>query len=89
MRKLFTTGAVALGVLATAGAPSAVADQAGSALLRVTVGSPQAPAGVGTAGAAVAATCTINKITINRFSECEWVAVHVDVVKIVDREPVI
>ncbi|WP_234337125.1 NucA/NucB deoxyribonuclease domain-containing protein [Streptomyces xylophagus] len=86
---LFTTGAVVLGVLATAGAPSAVADQAGGAQLRVTVGSPQARASAETAGAAVAATCTINKITINRFSECEWVAVHVDVVKVVDGEPVI
>ncbi|MFG2951923.1 NucA/NucB deoxyribonuclease domain-containing protein [Streptomyces adustus] len=79
---------MAVGVLATAGAPSAVAAQAGSsAQLRVTVGSPRAQAAAGSG--AVAATCSINKITINRFSECEWVKVHVDVVKIVDGDPVI
>lgn len=88
LRTLFTTGAVAVGVLATVGTPSAVADQAGSAQLRVTVGPPRAQASA-TAGASAAATCTINRITINRFSECEWVAVHVDVVKVVDGEPVI
>ncbi|MDF2273421.1 NucA/NucB deoxyribonuclease domain-containing protein [Streptomyces coacervatus] len=89
MRTLFTTGAVAVAMLATGGAPSAVADQAGSTQLRVTVGSPQARASAVTAGAAAAATCTINKITINRYSECEWVAVHVDVIKIVDGDPVV
>ncbi|MEU3342426.1 NucA/NucB deoxyribonuclease domain-containing protein [Streptomyces sp. NPDC006668] len=89
LRTLFTTGAVALGVLATAGAPSAVAEQTASAQLRVTIGTPRAQAHTTTAGADVAATCTINKITINRYSECEWVAVHVDVIKVVDGEPVI
>ncbi|MEU3521350.1 NucA/NucB deoxyribonuclease domain-containing protein [Streptomyces sp. NPDC006654] len=80
---------MAVGVLATAGTPSAVAEQAGSsAELRVTIGSPRAQAAA-MPGAAAAATCSINKITINRFSECEWVTVHVDVVKVVDGEPVI
>ncbi|MES4892214.1 hypothetical protein [Streptomyces sp. NPDC096012] len=35
------------------------------------------------------ATCTINKITINRFSECEWVTIHVDVIKVINGRPVI
>ncbi|MGI5133897.1 MULTISPECIES: NucA/NucB deoxyribonuclease domain-containing protein [unclassified Streptomyces] len=88
MRKLLTTGAVGLGLLVTVAAPSALADQPSDGMLRVTVGSPRHPAGA-LAGPAVNATCTINRITVNRFSECEWVTVHLDVVKVVNGRPVI
>jgi hypothetical protein len=81
-----------MGLLLTA-APSATADQAGAAgtgagQLRVTVGS--ANSRTATAAATTAnATCTINRITVNRFSSCEWVTVHVDVVRVVNGRPVI
>ncbi|MET7782880.1 hypothetical protein ABZT28_45505, partial [Streptomyces sp. NPDC005388] len=35
------------------------------------------------------ASCTVNRITVNRFSECEWVTVHLDVVRVVNGRPVI
>lgn len=85
LRALLTTGAVALGVLGTA-APSALADQPGAGQLRVTIGSARSQANE-PAGPASNATCTINKITVNRFSECEWVAIHVDVIKVIDGKP--
>lgn len=88
LRKLLTTGAVALGLLATAAAPSAVADQSSAGQLRVTIGSPRSQASA-LASPAVNATCTVNRITVNRFSECEWVTVHVDVIKVVNGSPVI
>ncbi|MFF3663234.1 hypothetical protein [Streptomyces olivochromogenes] len=89
-KKLLTTGAVALGLLATAAAPSAsaAADQSGDGQLRVTIGQPRARANA-LASPAATASCTVNCITINRFSECEWVTVHLDVVKVINGRPVI
>ncbi|MGW5609507.1 NucA/NucB deoxyribonuclease domain-containing protein [Streptomyces sp. NPDC003753] len=91
-RKLLAAGAAALGLLGTGAAPSAMADQSSDGQLRVTVGSPTSQAhtlATAAASPAANATCTINRITINRFSECEWVAVHVDVVKVINGRPVI
>ncbi|MFJ3310073.1 NucA/NucB deoxyribonuclease domain-containing protein [Streptomyces sp. NPDC086549] len=78
-----------LGLLGTAGAPSAVADQPSAGRLRVTIGPAQSQVNGLAAGPASNATCTINKITVNRFSECEWVTIHVDVIKVINGEPVI
>lgn len=89
LRALITTGAVALGLLGTAAAPSAVADQPSPGQLRVTVGPARSQVNGFAAGPASNATCTVNKITINRFSECEWVTIHVDVIKVIDGRPVI
>lgn len=90
LRKILTTGAVGLGLLVTAAAPSAMADQPSAGQLRVTVGSPRSQASALAGPAAKAnATCTINRITINRFSECEWVTVHVDVIKVINGRPVL
>jgi hypothetical protein len=65
-----------------------VADQPSAGQLRVTIGSPRSQASA-LASPAVNATCTVNRITVNRFSECEWVTVHVDVIKVVNGSPVI
>ncbi|MET7382966.1 hypothetical protein ABZT08_29905 [Streptomyces sp. NPDC005526] len=68
-----------------------MASQQSDAQLRVSITSPkhQATAPAGPSARAAAASCTINRITINRFSECEWVTVHVDVVKVVNGRPVL
>ncbi|MEU2718283.1 hypothetical protein [Streptomyces sp. NPDC007205] len=79
---------MALGLLGTA-VPSALADQSGAGRLRVTVGSARLHVNGLAAGPASNATCTINKITINRYSECEWVAIHVDVIKVIEGKPAI
>ncbi|MGW1913183.1 NucA/NucB deoxyribonuclease domain-containing protein [Streptomyces sp. NPDC002076] len=64
-----------------------MADQPGGAgQLRVTVGSAQSQVN-GLARPGSNATCTVNKITINRYSECEWVTIHVDVIKVIDGKP--
>ncbi len=77
-----------MGLLGTAAAPSAVADQSDAGQLRVTIGAaPRAQANGFAAGPASNATCTINKITVNRYSECEWVSIHVDVIKIINGKP--
>ncbi|MGW2621001.1 NucA/NucB deoxyribonuclease domain-containing protein [Streptomyces sp. NPDC001500] len=93
LKHLVATGAAGLGLLATAAAPSAMAGPQSTQELRVTVTSPTAGAASAQAGArvspAAAATCTINRITINRFSECEWVTVHVDVIQVVNGRPVL
>ncbi|MFI6639088.1 NucA/NucB deoxyribonuclease domain-containing protein [Streptomyces sp. NPDC050504] len=87
-------GAAGLGLLASGIAPTAMASQPGATELRVTVTTPT----IGTAPApqartafspAAPATCTINRITVNRFSQCEWVAIHLDVVQIVNGRPVL
>ncbi|GHE58294.1 NucA/NucB deoxyribonuclease domain-containing protein [Streptomyces capitiformicae] len=81
-----------MGLLITAAAPSATAAPAGieasAAQLRVTVGSAKGKAGA-LATPTANATCTINRITVNRFSSCEWVTVHVDVIRVVNGRPVI
>ncbi|MET9078455.1 NucA/NucB deoxyribonuclease domain-containing protein [Streptomyces sp. NPDC004232] len=89
LRALLTTGAVALGLLSTAAAGSAVAvaGQSGAGQLRVTVGSARSQMNGLAAGPASDATCSVNKITVNRFSECEWVTIHVDVIKVIDGKP--
>ncbi|KUM95737.1 hypothetical protein AQI95_43005 [Streptomyces yokosukanensis] len=86
LRALLTTGAVTLGLLGTA-APSALADQTGSGQLRVTISPARSQANQLAASPSSNATCTINKISINRFSECEWVTIHVDVIKVIDGKP--
>ncbi|MFB7506150.1 NucA/NucB deoxyribonuclease domain-containing protein [Streptomyces broussonetiae] len=86
IRAALATGAVALGLLGTA-APSALADQSGTGQLRGTIGSARSQVNGLAAGPASNATCTINKITINRYSECEWVSIHVDVIKVIDGKP--
>ncbi|MFF9409887.1 NucA/NucB deoxyribonuclease domain-containing protein [Streptomyces anandii] len=80
---------MALGLLGTVAAPSAVAEQSSSGQLRVTVGSARSEASGLAAGPASNATCSINKITINRYSECEWVTIHVDVIKVINGKPVL
>ncbi|MFF2937941.1 NucA/NucB deoxyribonuclease domain-containing protein [Streptomyces mirabilis] len=88
-RKLLTTGAVALGLLATAApSASAAAGPSGDGQLRVTIGQPGSRASA-LASPAANASCTVNRITVNRFSECEWVTVHLDVVKVINGRPVI
>ncbi|MEU0861032.1 NucA/NucB deoxyribonuclease domain-containing protein [Streptomyces griseofuscus] len=79
---------MALGLLGTAAAPSAVADQPSAGQLRVTIGpASRAQASGFAASTAANATCTINKITVNRYSECEWVSIHVDVIKVINGKP--
>ncbi|MFJ4519313.1 NucA/NucB deoxyribonuclease domain-containing protein [Streptomyces sp. NPDC088816] len=87
--RLLTTGAVALGVLATGAVPSASASHSDTGQLRVTVGSSSHHQASALTSPSANASCTINKITINRFSECEWVTVHVDVIKVVNGQPVL
>ncbi|UUU22301.1 NucA/NucB deoxyribonuclease domain-containing protein [Streptomyces sp. DSM 40750] len=82
-----------IGLLITAAAPSATAAQTGAGdasagQLRVTIGSAKAKTGA-VAGPMANATCTINRITVNRYSSCEWVTVHVDVIRVVNGRPVI
>jgi hypothetical protein len=86
LRALLTTGAVTLGLLGTA-APSALAGQPNPGQLRVTIGPARLQPSNLAASPSSNATCTINKITINRFSECEWVTIHVDVIKVVNGKP--
>jgi hypothetical protein len=88
-RKLLMIGAVALGLLVTAAAPSALAaaGQSGAGVARHH--RPARGPVSALASAAVNASCTVNRITVNRFSECEWVTVHLDVVKVVNGSPVL
>ncbi|MCE0446829.1 hypothetical protein LT493_26265 [Streptomyces tricolor] len=71
------------------GAPAA-AEQQDTGLLRVMIGRTvqQASASAVTTPSANA-SCSINRITVNRYSECEWITIHVDVVKIVRGQPVL
>ncbi|MFF9157469.1 NucA/NucB deoxyribonuclease domain-containing protein [Streptomyces sp. NPDC014846] len=93
LRRTITAGAIALSALSAlavgAGAPSA-ADQQDSGTLRVTIGRAvhQTSTSAVTAPGANA-SCSINHITVNRYSECEWITIHVDVVKIVRGQPVL
>ncbi|MEV6740449.1 NucA/NucB deoxyribonuclease domain-containing protein [Streptomyces sp. NPDC051104] len=87
LKALLTTGAVALGLFGAA-TPTALADQPGTEDLRVTIKSAQ-PQVHGLTDSASDATCTINQIMVNRYSECEWVAVHVDVMKEVNGAPTV
>ncbi|WP_432141006.1 NucA/NucB deoxyribonuclease domain-containing protein [Streptomyces sp. bgisy084] len=89
LAKLLTTGAVLLGALGTAAAPSATAAPPNAGQLRVTIRPTTHQTDAAGRSAIAAASCTINRITINRFSECEWVAVHVDVIKVINGRPVI
>ncbi|XDO63895.1 hypothetical protein HEP84_55775 [Streptomyces sp. RLB1-33] len=80
---------MALGLLATAApSASAAAGPSGDGQLRATIGQPGARASA-LASPAANASCTVNRITVNRFSECEWVTVHLDVVKVINGRPVI
>ncbi|MFF2132490.1 hypothetical protein ACFVW1_45600 [Streptomyces olivochromogenes] len=80
---------MALGLLATAAPSASAADgQSGDGQLRVTIGQPGARANA-LASPAANASCAVNRITVNRFSECEWVTVHLDVVKVINGRPVI
>lgn len=93
LTKPLITGAVGIGLLITAAAPSATAAQTGAGQasagqLRVTIGSAEGKAGA-VASPMANATCTINRITVNRYSSCEWVTVHVDVIRVVNGRPVI
>ncbi|MFJ2841554.1 hypothetical protein ACIPD2_07690 [Streptomyces griseofuscus] len=65
-----------------------MADQPSAGQLRVTIGpAPRAQASGFAASPAANATCTINKITVNRYSECEWVSIHVDIIKVINGKP--
>lgn len=90
--KILAAGIAALGAVVTSVvAPAAAGPQEGR-LLRIFVTSPavrtmylpdQTRKASGTD-----ATCTYNQITVNRFSQCLWTAVHVDAMKMVGGRPV-
>ncbi|GGS08841.1 MULTISPECIES: NucA/NucB deoxyribonuclease domain-containing protein [Streptomyces] len=88
--RTITAGAVAVSALAVGVGAPAAAEQQDTGTLRVTVSHSAKQAGTSAVAAPNAnATCTINRITVNRYSECEWITIHVDVVKIVRGRPVL
>ncbi|MGW4561548.1 NucA/NucB deoxyribonuclease domain-containing protein [Streptomyces sp. NPDC004561] len=87
LRRTITAGAVAVAALAVGAATPASAHQQDSGALRVTIS--RTTQASSTAAEKAGASCTINRITINRYSECEWVAIHVNVIKVIDGEPVL
>ncbi|MGV9934003.1 NucA/NucB deoxyribonuclease domain-containing protein [Streptomyces olivaceoviridis] len=88
--RTITVGAITLSALAVGTGASSAAGQQDTKTLRVTISraAHQTNASAVTAPGANA-SCSINRITINRFSECEWITIHVDVVKIVRGQPVL
>ncbi|MGV9758614.1 NucA/NucB deoxyribonuclease domain-containing protein [Streptomyces tricolor] len=90
LRRAITAGVLAVSALTVGVGVPAAADQQDTGLLRVTIGRTvqQASASAVTTPSANA-SCSINRITVNRYSECEWITIHVDVVKIVRGQPVL
>ncbi|AEY94295.1 hypothetical protein SHJG_p1164 (plasmid) [Streptomyces hygroscopicus subsp. jinggangensis 5008] len=90
LRRTITAGAVAVSALTVGvGAPAAAGTQ-DTGTLRVTIGRAAERTSTSALAAPSAnASCTINRITVNRYSECEWITIHVDVVKVVRGQPVL
>ncbi|MFD9882599.1 hypothetical protein ACFWZT_14215 [Streptomyces alboflavus] len=81
-----STAAMSVAV-AGAGAP-ATADQQSVGGIRAGVNSAaQQSSASASASAAADAVCTKNQISINRFSECQWLTVHFDIDKEVAGRP--